>query len=63
MGWLGGGVGLHGGWWEGEEPNLNFVSGQQERRRDDGGELEVEARYEDETRRCFNLANRCQMSN
>lgn len=30
--------------WEGEEPNLNFVSGRQERRRDDRGELEVEAK-------------------
>lgn len=38
------GVGLHGGWWEGEEPNLNFASGRRERRRDDGGELEVEAK-------------------
>lgn len=36
--------GYNGGWWEGEEPNLNFVSGRQERWRDDGGELEVEAK-------------------
>lgn len=41
---VGGGVGLHGGRREGEEPNLDFVSGRQERRRDDGGELEVEAK-------------------